>query len=273
MTYFDDLRVGDAGIYPAYKGHILQRRPQRYSIELVASGRMYFEREPEARMLIDYPALRWQSPDHVYHYGPVDEREGWEHYYILLEGERAARLYHEGFVPLVASGCVMPIRRVDVFRRLFITIHDHAMHTGLDRSLAAFHTEELLVQALAELAPSRVFVKYLEHFESLCADLRKDLGRDVHWQCIAAGMGLSYSHFRRLFTEYAGVPPQQYLLRARLVAAATRLRETTDPLKQIARDLGLGTPAQFSKSFRAAYRLPPGVYRRPEPVVAPPGSP
>jgi AraC-like DNA-binding protein len=273
MAYFDDLRIGQAGICPEYKGHICARRPQRYSIELLASGRMYFEREPEARMIIDYPALRWQSPDHVYHYGPVDDREGWEHYYILLKGERAARLYHEGFVPLVTHGCVMPIRRVDVFRRLFIAIHDHAMHTGLDPSLAAFHTEELLVQAMADLAVPRAFDRYLAAFEELCVGLHADLGRPIGWQKVAARFGLSYSHFRRLFTEYAGVPPQQYLLRARLTAAAGRLRETDDPPKRIAHDLGLGNPAQFSKSFRAAYGLPPGAYRREEPRTEPPQTP
>ena len=262
MAYFDDLRIGEAGICPDYRGHIQARRPQRYSLELVASGRMYFEREPEARMLIDYPALRWQSPDHVYHYGPVDDREGWEHYYILLEGERAARLYHEGFVPLVAHGCVMPIRRVDVFRRLFTAIHDHAMHTGLDCSLAAFHTEELLVRAVEELAPPKPFDPYREAFEELCAGFRNDLGKEVNWRSTAAGIGLSYSRFRKLFAEYAGVPPHQYLLRVRLGAAATRLRETAEPIKRIAHALGLGNPAQFSKSFRAAYGLPPGAYRR-----------
>jgi AraC-like DNA-binding protein len=262
MAYFDDLRVTGAGVFPGYKGHIQARRPQRYSLELLASGRMYFEREPEARAVIDYPALRWQSPEHVYHYGPVDDREGWEHYYILFEGARAVRLYHEGFVPLVAHGCVMPVRRVDLFRRLFVTIHDHVVHAGLDPSLAAFHAEELLVRATEELAPPHVFDRYIEPLERLCAGLHADLGQAVDWRREAAAMGLSYSHFRKLFSEYAGVPPQQYLLRTRLSAAATRLRETAEPVKRIARDLGLGNPAQFSKSFRAVHGVPPGAYRQ-----------
>jgi len=262
MGYFDDLQVVGAGIYPAFRGHIQRRVPQRFSLELVASGRMYFQREPEEQVLLDRPALRWQFPTHTYNYGSVDD-QGWERYYILLEGERAARLYHEGFAPLVPNGCVLPIRRVDLFRRLFVTIHDHVMHAGLNPSLAAFHAEELLIRAREEQARPRPFSRYVADFAKLCADLHADLGREPDLPQVAAFMGLSYSHFRKLFTEYAGVAPHQYLLRARLTAAAIRLRETHEPIKRIAYDLGLGNPAQFSKAFRATYGLPPGAYRMP----------
>lgn len=260
MGYFDDLQVVGAGIYPAFRGHIRRRVPQRFSLELVASGRMYFQREPEEQVLIDRPALRWQFPTHTYSYGSVDD-QGWEHYYFLLEGERAARLYHEGFVPLVADGCVLPIHRVDLFRRLFITIHDHVMHAGLNPSLAAFHAEEVLVRAKEDLAQPRPFSRYATEFGQLCANLHANLGQEPDLPRLAAAMGLSYSRFRKLFTDYAGLPPHQYLLRARLTAAATRLRETDEPIKQIGYDLGLGNPSQFSKAFRQAYGQPPGTYR------------
>jgi AraC-like DNA-binding protein len=75
-------------------------------------------------------------------------------------------------------------------------------------------------------------------------------------------MSVSYSHFRKLFIEYTGVPPHQYLLRARMNAAANRLRFTDMPLKEIAFELNLGDSVQFSKSFRKMYAVPPAAYRQ-----------
>ncbi len=261
MTYFDDLKIVTVGIYPCFKGRVLERTPSSYSVELVASGRLYFQRDMEPRTVIDYPALRWQSPDHTYNYGAVDD-SGWEHYYILMQGERASKLYHEGFEPLVANGCVMPIHRVDTFRNLFTRIHNHLIHPALNVSRAAFYAEELLLYATEELKEETYLTRHLSKLETLTADLRANLGHPVDFRQIAQQMDLSYNHFRRVFKEYAGIPPHQYLLRARLNVAAELLRRTREPIKKIGADLRLGNPAQFSKTFRATFNLPPAAYRR-----------
>lgn len=258
--YFSDIESMHSGIYHHFVYDSRNYKPRNYSIELVASGKMYFQHLPGEVVLMDYPTLRWQAPGQTYNYGPVD-REGWEHYYITFSGERGKKLYEQGFSQLAEKDFI-PIKRVDHYRHLFRTIHHILQHQGLDKNRAVFHLEELLVSAIEDSASPKGFNKYLNEIEAICDKMRYQVKDDFDLREIAAAMRVSYSHFRKLFIEYAGVPPHQYLLRARLTAAAERLQFTDMPLKEIAFELNLGDPIQFSKAFRKRYSMPPAAYRR-----------
>jgi AraC-like DNA-binding protein len=79
---------------------------------------------------------------------------------------------------------------------------------------------------------------------------------------LAAAAGLSRSAFARRFTAHAGEPPQAYLTRQRMVMAAALLREGTEPLSVIADRVGYESEFAFARTFRRAYGLSPGRYRR-----------
>ena len=69
-------------------------------------------------------------------------------------------------------------------------------------------------------------------------------------------------HFRRIFKEYAGVSPQQFLLRARLNKAAELLRSTRLSIKEIAYLSGWEDEYYFSRQFRQKFQMSPQRYRR-----------
>jgi hypothetical protein len=91
QQYFEDIELVSPGIYRNYRGHISGRTPLVYSVEFLASGRMYLHQDSCPERVLDTPTLRWQTPGHMYSYGPVDE-VGWEHYFIAFQGPRAERL-------------------------------------------------------------------------------------------------------------------------------------------------------------------------------------
>jgi AraC-like DNA-binding protein len=260
VEYFSDIVPAGSGIFPHYCCHLKNVIPKNYSIELLASGKMYFQHLPGEIHLIDYPCLRWQAPGNTYHYGPAD-KDGWEHYFILFNGERGRALYEQGFSRL-AEKCFIPIKRVDHYRHLFSTIHHILQHQGLDKNRAIFHLEELLISAMEDTASHKGFNKYRDEIKIICDNMRDHLQNDFDFKSVAASMSVSYSHFRKLFIEYTGVPPHQYLLRTRMNAAAERLQFTDMPLKEIAFELNLGDPVQFSKAFRKMYAMPPAAYRQ-----------
>lgn len=72
---------------------------------------------------------------------------------------------------------------------------------------------------------------------------------------------LSPFHFLRTFERATGVTPHQYVLRARLRAAAQRLVETRDTVIGIALDCGFSDLSNFNRAFRMEFGTSPLKYR------------
>jgi transcriptional regulator GlxA family with amidase domain len=73
---------------------------------------------------------------------------------------------------------------------------------------------------------------------------------------------LSRYHFLRMFQQLTGVTPHQYVLRARLRRAATRLMTEHTQVLEIALDCGFGDVSNFNHAFRAEFGTSPGEYRK-----------
>ena len=79
---------------------------------------------------------------------------------------------------------------------------------------------------------------------------------------MAHELGLSTSHFRATFQKRVGISPGRYRQQARMREATRRLRETTTPIKQIARALGFSDLPHFHRQFVAEHGETPAHYRR-----------
>jgi AraC family transcriptional regulator len=73
---------------------------------------------------------------------------------------------------------------------------------------------------------------------------------------------LSPFHFLRTFESLTGVTPHQYLLRARLRAAATRLAREPAKILDVALDAGFGDISNFNRAFRSEFGVSPRDYQR-----------
>jgi AraC-like DNA-binding protein len=73
---------------------------------------------------------------------------------------------------------------------------------------------------------------------------------------------LSVYHFLRTFQRLTGVTPHQYVRRARLRNAATRLAKGTSKVLDIALDCGFGDVTNFNRAFRSEFAMAPLAYRK-----------
>jgi len=149
--------------------------------------------------------------------------------------------------PLVAE--VSMLLRGDVDRAIFqetaLRVFDLAMHTqhGLaDRQRAADPSSlERVTRVLRRIEAEP------EAPHELCE--------------LATIARLSPYHFLRCFQELTGTTPHQYLLRTRLRRAATRLKEESTNILDIALDCGFGDVSNFNRAFRAEFGDSPRSYR------------
>ncbi len=78
---------------------------------------------------------------------------------------------------------------------------------------------------------------------------------------IAQEVNMSYSWFRRIFREYTGFSPSQYVLELRLQESKSQLTNTTKPIKEIAYDVGFENADYFCMAFKKKTGLTPKNYR------------
>jgi AraC family transcriptional regulator len=79
---------------------------------------------------------------------------------------------------------------------------------------------------------------------------------------LAALVNLSPFHFSRSFKSSFGVAPHAWLQLKRMETAARLVRDTQQPLADIAVQTGYSSAAHFSQSFRSHWGVPPSSYRR-----------
>lgn len=78
---------------------------------------------------------------------------------------------------------------------------------------------------------------------------------------LARMAGLSAPHFSRLFKATFGTSPIDWLRRERISQAKRRLVESSDPIKQIAEQVGYADRFFFSKDFKQHTGVTPGQFR------------
>ena len=130
-----------------------------------------------------------------------------------------------------------------------------------------------------ELAPSSLPWTTLDASRTLALQAARWLDEPLAWQgnttddmdaadCkptisqLAAHLGVSDRHVRRLFEAQFGVSPLQYLQTRRLLTAKQLLTDTDMPIAQVAVCSGFGSVRRFSAAFLAHYRLNPSQLRR-----------
>ncbi|WP_354443767.1 DNA-3-methyladenine glycosylase 2 family protein [Ottowia thiooxydans] len=79
---------------------------------------------------------------------------------------------------------------------------------------------------------------------------------------IAARLGVSDRHLRRIFETQFGVSPLQYLQTRRLLAAKQLIADTQLPMTQVALASGFASVRRFNAAFVAHYKLNPSALRR-----------
>ncbi|MFJ4467188.1 GyrI-like domain-containing protein [Streptomyces sp. NPDC089424] len=92
--------------------------------------------------------------------------------------------------------------------------------------------------------------------------VEEHLAEEPDVQGLAAGLGTTEYHLRRMFSSLAGMPLSEYVRRRRMtVAAADVVRGETD-LLSIAVRHGYGSTEAFGRAFRAVHGAGPGDVRR-----------
>ena len=81
-------------------------------------------------------------------------------------------------------------------------------------------------------------------------------------EALAARIGITSRHLRRIFDAEFGVSPIEYAQTQRLLLAKRLLTDTALPILDVALASGFGSLRRFNALIRARYRMPPSRLRK-----------
>ena len=259
MGYFDDLEFVNGGMPRECDVHSDRSWPDFCCFMFIPAGPIYYGVDGGRQSMLAGPHAFWHHPEHTYQYGP--NGTSWVHNWVSFKGPRAMRLLEEGLMPLSPAGFVrvsQPAVFAESFRELVGIVHERSPRS---HPRGVLLLEEMLKILLDDAARPPRAMPYERDLSELSAVIQEDPYARCDFELEARRIGLSYSHFRRLFRSFAGRSPHDFLLRCRMRRAARELRETDRQVKDVAREAGYDDPAQFCKLFRKKIGLSPAKFR------------
>ena len=177
--------------------------------------------------------------------------------YQVLQA-RDARFDGRLFVGVTSTGVYCrPVCRV----RLPRAENCRFFHTRAQAEAAAFRP---CMKCRPEIAPGWC---HTDASSTLAAEAAKQIelavqqGEGAHLQPLAARLGVTDRHLRRIFQAAHGVTPRDYLATQRLLLAKQLLTDTALPVTQVALASGFNSLRRFNAAFMERYRLQPSRLR------------
>ena len=170
----------------------------------------------------------------------------WEEFWFLFDGPTAIYLQNAGF--LNPNSPVTTMGKERDFRALFERAQYFATKERPEKAAG------VLLQILNEVASAEGVGPRPSSREAAIREttdqVEKDPGRSWDFKGIARKGGMSYALFRKRFVEAKGLPPYQFLLRAKIKKAGALLSQGLS-VKEVASGVGMADPYHFSRLFKS----------------------
>ncbi len=198
----------------------------------------------------------------VWHRYRPEAATGWDEFWVELDGPQVRSLFN-----LALADATQPIHhlghREGFLAALLETLDLLRAEPPESHLLLSAQALRLMALARSCLQSRRVEGRPVAEVIREARDLlTRGAGRRLGLETLAAQLGLSYSHFRRLFKTHTGFSPRQYALQEVHRQAALLLANTRRPVGQIAEDLGYNSVYFFSRQFSQMAGISPLRYRK-----------
>ena len=153
-------------------------------------------------------------------------------------------------------------------------LHFHIIKLILTRSGSKLQIDNAVMEVIEKVLPNitdykpdwrinmRLKQNHLVTIERAKEYMTDHFADDISLMEIATYCHVSPFHFSRLFKTFTAESPHQFLLTLRLKNAELLLRNTSQPVADIAFASGFNSVEHFTAAFRQKYDCPPGGYRQ-----------
>ncbi len=212
-----------------------------------ASAQIQLSEISEGTMLILKPG-EWHT------YRP-NETTGWESYWVGFSGSVTENLNTENQV--IQIGYDEEI--VGLYRKILEVSNNE--RPGYQQLLSGILIHLLAYLFYREKDKNWKDKDVLTKIDKARVIIREKINTTISPEELAASLNMSYTWFRRIFRQYTGLAPAQYITQLKIQKAKELLSVTTMPVKEIALELGYESIDYFSTQFRKQTGQTPTQYR------------
>jgi AraC-like DNA-binding protein len=269
LTTAGESRIPAGSIYPpaAHPGGYHfdwsnGRTLREYQIVYISAGEGFLETQRNKSFKVRAGNAFILFPGVWHRYSP-DTQTGWTEHWVGADGPIIRDLVKRGF--FAVGKPPLRIKNEDLLLGAFSSIIDaiHGNQPALQQVMAGttLYILSLLFSSQHDTQDSENRVAGAVH--AAIRRMNESVGvADINSQKLARDLGVSYTWFRRTFTQHTGLSPHQYRLHLKLGRARTMLLDTSLTVKEIAYRTGFGSAYYFCRFFRQKTGSSPSQWRR-----------
>jgi len=236
------------------------RTLDEYQLVAITRGRGTFEADGVRPQQIEAGDLFLLFPGVWHRYAP-DRAIGWHEQWIGFNGHQADRIMAKPFF-----NPRKPVLHLGVAPLLRLRLEPFIESIAADPTGAPFSTGGRILEILGllkELRPDHpAQARNVQRVRQAQAIILRQANRPIDFEALAREVGMSYTTFRRTFTEETHQSPVQFQLAIRLNHARHLLATTDLPVAAIAEETGFDSVFYFSRFFRQKTGKTPSVWRQ-----------
>jgi AraC-like DNA-binding protein len=251
----EHARYPQTGHPPGYSFNFERGRVlQEYQLLYVTKGKGLFSSLQIRNIEIREGTVFLLKPGEWHTYRP-DESTGWECYWVGFGGAVTESLQNENTIIQIGYDEEM----VGLYRKILEV--SNSERPGYQQLLSGILIHLLAYLFYREKHQNWRDKEVLSKIEKARLIIREKINSPLSPEEIAASLNMSYTWFRRIFRQYTGMAPAQYITQLKIQKAKELLSVTTLSIKEIALELGYESIDYFSTQFRKQTGQTPTQFR------------
>ena len=243
-------------LFDTQKGRTLDE----YQLLYITKGRGVFYSESRGRHKVKEGEMFLLFPGERHTYRP-DESTGWNEYWIGFNGAIMDEWVKNGFFSKES-----PVFNVGINEEI-ISLYKKAIMIA-DAQEANY--QQALAGIVCNLISMAIYLSRNMDFSKSDISVQINMAKAAVYENVstitpeklAEITCMSYSKFRKIFKEYTGFAPSQYIQEVRINMAKELLTNTSRSIKEIAFELGYENKDYFFTAFRKVSGMTPAGYRK-----------
>lgn len=244
-------------LFSAKKGRILQE----YQLLYISGGKGKFMSSSQKKTDVKTGNMFLLYPGEWHNYAP-DKNTGWSEHWIGFTGVNIDNRILHGFFnkkkPIFNIGLNKEI--IDLYQRA-IEIAE-SQKVGFQQMLAGIVNYLLGIAYSQDKLSSFEDLNVTNQIERAKIIMYENYNTSLSPESIADTVCMSYSWFRRVFKQYTGLTPYQYILELRLRKGKELLVNSNLSSQEISFEIGFENPDYFCTAFKKKVGSTPIEFRK-----------